>query len=248
MTAVVAAASSDLGRPRVLVLVLASDNDPLYMKFQEIWRRYMHRFPDQFDAYFYKAKPDLPTDFLLEGNTLWIRHAEGISIAGWNRLLMALGFFRERLAEYDFVFRPNLSSFLDVPLYLRELATRPREKLCWAVKGAHGGVPFPSGSGFTLSSDLARQLVEDMPPFYVQDDVSVGKWLMKKRIPISVAPRYDFNRAALSFEHIKDTVKKCRQSRTFHYRVRTNGDREKDDIAIHETLFRVLYSHDDSTV
>lgn len=214
---------------RVLVLILASDTEPVYFEFQRIWRQYMKSTPN-IDCYFYKANPTLDTEYKLEGDTLWIRMEESLDSV-YEKTLKAFDYFANRSEKYDFLFRPNLSSFVVFDKYIQHCHTLPRERCVSAFIGVEGADIFPSGSGFTMSWDIVLELIRDRPVLQCQDDVTIGKWLHEKGIPIYPASRCDYTNNA--------GTPMFRGPNPFHYRVK-NADRRLD-VRIHTKLLRQFY-------
>jgi hypothetical protein len=176
---------------KVLMLVLASDTDERYSKLQTYWRRYMNSSPE-IDCYFYKGDPTLQEDAVLDisSNTLWLKINES-----WDTILqktkMAFKFFSS--APYDFIFRTNLSSFIYFDRYLEYCKGLPRSEFCSAAMGLFDKIPFPSGSGYTLTPDLMKRIADsEYPQNGVADDVYVGFCLQQWNVPIHQAKRIDF--------------------------------------------------------
>ena len=117
---------------KVLFLIVASEDreDELYCRLQYLsWRRYIHSRPDEVEAYFYKANPNLNTDFYIEGDTVYVK-----CIEEYPRLMkkfwLVLKAFESRLGEFDYICRPVLSSFIVLDRYLEHLNTLPRHNMC----------------------------------------------------------------------------------------------------------------------
>lgn len=217
---------------KVLMLILASDNLPIYRELQSIWRKYMSSNPD-IDCYFYKGDPKLTVDSRLDNDTLWIKIDERLDTV-YEKTIKAFNYFSNRMKDYDFVCRPNLSSFFVFDKYLDYCSTLPKSQCVSAFVGIHDGISFPSGCGFTMSSDVVLNLLQDNPKYVVMDDVTIGAWLMSKNITIIPARRFDFTNdrtEALIYVPIKDI---------FHYRVK-NSNRNLD-ILIHSQLLKIYYN------
>jgi hypothetical protein len=168
--------------PKVLMLVLASDG-PVYNNFQDCWRRYMNSHKD-ITCYFYKAKPDLETDFVFNGSdTVYVKCKESWDTC-WEKTLMAFRYFMPFVDKYDFIYRTNLSSFIHFGRYLRFCGGLPASGVYSGFIGKHGGVVYASGSGFTLSIDMFKKVVEAgaNQEKLVQDDVTVGAILNKDNL------------------------------------------------------------------
>lgn len=173
---------------RVLILVLASDTDPLYCRFQTAWRA-APPHPNA-DILFLKAHPNLESEGFISGDTLWVKCEESLE-AVYRKQMQGFRVLLPSLSTYTYVFRTNLSSFLDIPTYLRFCEKLPRTALYSGVVGLHNGIPFASGAGFTITPDLILRLVEEDPPEVLLDDVSIGSALANWGIPIVPAPRLD---------------------------------------------------------
>ena len=168
--------------PKVLMLVLASDG-PVYNNFQDCWRRYMNSHKD-ITCYFYKAKPDLETDFVFNGSdTVYVKCKESWDTC-WEKTLMAFRYFMPFVDKYDFIYRTNLSSFIHFGRYLRFCGGLPVSGVYSGFIGKHGDVSYASGSGFTLSKDIFKKVVEagTNQKKLVQDDVTVGAILNKDNL------------------------------------------------------------------
>lgn len=207
---------------KILLLILASTGSE-YAGFEALWRRYMHSHPD-IHAYFYKGNPELDTEAVLEGDTLWVKCSDGLE-AVYEKLMRALRFFAPDLDLYTFVFRTNLSSFIDFKIFIPFCTTLPETECYAGVQARHMDleIDFVSGAGFLLSTDLVDRLVKENPPEVVLDDVSVGAALTSWGVPILRANRIDVRPdQTFRYEHPlgPDEV-------IFHYRVKTE-DRARD--------------------
>ena len=220
------------------MLVLANDDGGLYSSLQDMWRRYMHSSP-QIDCYFIKGRPDQSEEVLLEGDSLYMRIEEGYGEVPWKKTLAALRYFEPRFKDYAFVYRTNLSTHLHFPKYLEYCKSLPRQGLCSAVVHWNHEVNYPSGSGFTLSMDLAKRLLDDPPQHSIMDDVTVGIALAKWGIQIRSAPRIDFCKLFFKKEVL---AKVATAGDAFQFRVKTPEKyRFHTDIEMHGWLYEVNY-------
>ncbi len=172
------------------------------------------------DCYFYKGDPTLEKDVLLKGNTLFIKIEDTLETM-YEKTLRAFLYFEPRMEQYDFVYRTNLSSFVDFPKYLRFCERLPKSDCCAAVIGNHEGVLFPAGAGFTMSVNLVRRLLAERPPMFFLDDVTIGTALHKWGIQIHMTNRADCLSPGGPFMlHVPNED-------VFHYRVKS-CDRPSD--------------------
>lgn len=214
------------------MLVLASDTDPIYVRFQTSWRRYMRTNP-HIDCYFYKGDPTITDDAELREDTLWIKIEDTLDTV-YEKTLRAFTYFAGRLGDYDFVYRTNLSSFIDMDAYVRYYSTVPMKRFVSAFVGTYNDITFPSGAGFTMSSDVVADLVRDAPPKVKQDDVTIGNWLMSKDIAICPVGRVEYVHETSSNNVCASDIG------LFHYRIK-NPNRDVD-IDIHNELYRKFYT------
>jgi len=221
------------------MLVLANDDGGLYSELQNAWRRYMTSSP-QIDCYFIKGRTGQSEPTMLEGDSLYIQIKEGYGEIPWQKTMAALRYFEPRFKDYAFVYRTNLSSHLHFPKYLEFCKTLPRSGLCAAFINTNHGYRYPSGAGFTISTDLAKRLIDDPPQHYIMDDVTVGVALAKWGIPIRAVPRIDFPKSILESEILSQISRS--DPRAFHFRIKTaDTHRLITDMAIHQFLYKRHY-------
>jgi len=203
---------------KILILVLASDTDERYIKLQSYWRRYMNSSPE-IDCYFYKGDPTLQKDAVLDisSNTLWLKIPET-----WDtiRTKMKMAFNYFSMETYDYIFRTNLSSFVHFGRYIEYCKTIDiRNGFCSAVIGNDNGHTFPSGSGFTITPDVAK-LIAEADDKELMDDVYVGWCLHNLNIPIQPAKRLNF--------HVRDDMKNIHDESVYHFRIKSFTSYEDD--------------------
>jgi hypothetical protein len=180
----------------------------------------MHSNPN-IHCFFYKGVPNLSQDAVLSGDTLLIKLEESLENV-YEKTILAFKYFEPALYQYDFVYRTNLSSFIDFRKYIDICQSFPKTEGCIAFIGmTDNGVCFPSGSGFTLSPDLVRRFVKDPPPKIEQDDITFGVALNNWGIPICNVNRADY------VSDLNEFVSRIPEMPTFHYRIKSD-DRKRD--------------------
>jgi hypothetical protein len=217
---------------KVLFLILASDGG-IYTELQSIWRQYIHSIP-WIEAYFYKANPNLHEEIKIEGDILWVRCSEGLGTVSL-KLKLALRAFEHRFNEFDYICRPNLSSFFILDRYRKALDNLPKEKSCMAKEHVRPCI-FPTGAGFTITPDIAKAILADPFPQHVPggDDVSVGSVLQKLGIKIRNVPRLDITNT-VHWNTCLNTLHK--DTSIFHVRVKHSpAERIKNDIQVMKKL------------
>ena len=206
---------------RVLMLIISSDTDPVYDDHREVWSLYMNSNP-QIECYFiqYRDGPQA-----IEGNTFWLTGEESFQKI-ISKTLDSFNYFLNK-DSYDFIVRTNLSSVWNFKVLLEHLKTLPKENVYNGVIGYWNKNKFASGSGYILTPDVAKLLIENRELSETcpeLDDVSVGVALHKLGVTPSNGMRND------SCVH-DNNVKYDKNS--YHYRFKNiNGNRtvEKNDM------------------
>jgi len=235
--------------PKLLVLIICSDQFPIYGEFQKVWRSYMHLDPEHVEAYFIRGNPDLEGNYEVIDDVIWSKTDEGwppASAGILNKTIFSLEAMMSRIEnEFDYVLRTNLSSVYNFPKLLKVLETLPRER-CY-----FGSCPFPdfvfgSGSGFVLSSDLAKLLVEHKKAFLHQknyDDVMIGLFLAGQGVTLIPHERMDI----LSFKQW-NRMTKVFPDHIFHFRTKIQRQKKVaaskfiEEAEINQILVKMIYT------
>jgi len=218
---------------KILVLILASDNSPLYIDFQNAWKKYMNSHPN-FDCFFYKSDTTIDCPILKRGNDILINIEESYYTI-YTKTMKTFEFMYNELDKYDFVMRPNCSSFIRFDKYLELCATFPKEKFCGGHIGIHNGkIRFPAGACYTLSPDLVKRLIDEPIVNLWSDDVAIGYAMQTWNIPIHRLPRWD---AKYYRTHQKITNL---NTNDYHFRIRTIN--RENDVDTYNQLVKKYYN------
>jgi hypothetical protein len=230
--------------PRLLVLVIASRGqiyDRLINRYWKYQLELSHQMRD-LDAYLVFGQTRLDGLDLDREDCLVYPECEENLVPGiFDKTVRALG---DRGDSYDFTFRTNLSSFLDLGRLHRLVENCPTEGVYASATfdlypgtigrrvSHHRFIAFGSGCGFLLSRDLAKRLYErsrtvgrkrDRHP----DDVVIGHLLgdvpQSRLKRMNVVLRSEF----LGEGELKELVDGFLTNDHFHMRVK-NLDREVD--------------------
>ena len=221
------------------MLVISSDTYSVYAHQREVWRTYMKSHPN-IDCYFIRYNP-LTFVPLLTQDTLTLRGRERYGTI-FKKTVEAMDYFLSRRL-YDYVVRTNLSSVWHFPNLLTHLATAPRERYYAGQLMTHeaSGLPFASGAGFILSSDVARLLLtyqqrgRSLQEF---DDVAVASVLASVGIQPQNLPRVDF----VSLAHYDEHHDKIPPG-SFHFRMKHHAGYLGDRMEEPEMMRRLLREH-----
>lgn len=245
------------------MLILSSNGGPnnIYDKLQKIKRKYIHT-SEYIESYFYICDPTIKSEYKIVGDIVYVKTHENYPYL-WEKFYLALKAFEDRLDEFDFICRPNLSSFLIIDRYLDYIKSLPNTKYCGGLKFYAGQpIPFPAGYCFTITIDIAKYIILNkyiIPNNYGIDDRCVGVILQILNIKIN-----PFEYLNIQFSDIYKTniINESLQNRNcFLVRIRhleTNSENEntpfgiddtyrcEKDLSIHCALLQKFYNIDDS--
>lgn len=230
---------------KLLVLIISSDQFPVYIEEQRLWRSYMHSDPEHVEAYFLKGDPTLDKRAKIDGDIIWLRTDEGWIEGGSagiiNKTILGLEKLLPRFDEFDYILRTNLSSFYVFPRLLDFLKTLPPTD-CYA--GSWIGHMYPkigAGSGFIISTDVARKLVASKSLFVnnktTQDDVLIGNYIHRiLKLKLIEHQRVNIDTIE-TWNLIEDALPDL-----FHFRLK-NPDhlRATDELSIYTELIKRFY-------
>lgn len=218
---------------RILVLILASDDQECYKEMQNLWRVVMS-FNREIPFLFYKSDPNLETDVELRNDTLYVKCVENFESV-YEKTYKTFQYLYDKLDNFDFVLRTNLSSFYYFPYYLKAIQDFPKQNCCAAVRGGDEVSWFPSGAGMTLSTDIIKRIVDENPQFECQDDVTIGIALRKWGIPLIVMDRFD-----VFLPQEIEKIDKANETQ-FHFRLKNIFDNRELDIELFKYLIHIYY-------
>jgi hypothetical protein len=228
---------------KILVLIISSDGiygdgdvfQP-YKVMENTWRTYMHSDPEHVEAYFIRADPDLPVQSTIKGDVIWSKTQESLNPGILRKTLLSMEHMLPRLREFDYIVRPNLSSFFVFPRLLEFLKTAPKER-CYC---GHNMGHFATGCGFILSPDLVEMLVEQKDELWNSswnDDVSIGFFFGRRGIPILDVDWLLLDQWEL-WEQARDHI----PPHIFHFRTKNAyRNRHTHELLIQSELLQMFY-------
>jgi hypothetical protein len=219
---------------RILILIISSENLPIYKKEKELWRTYMTSHSD-IDAYFIESKTGISKTYV-ENQTIYTNGEESYEQL-IHKTLDALEFCMP--SQYDYIIRTNLSTVWDFNTLYRYLQNCPKEGFYAGQYGPYYNKKtlqywfhFVGGMGIIMSKDVAVLLLENRAiteSFRDIDDVDIGYTMYQLGVQIQLI-------YFCGWENCMDCVEKRSH---FFYRMKQE-DRENEHILI-EKLLSVLY-------
>jgi len=224
---------------KLVILILANDNYA-YIQMQELWRKYMNTHKN-IKSYFVKYDSMLQSDIALINDTIFIKGNESYIPGCLDKTIKSIEFLLKNI-EFDFVFRTNLSSVVN----LNKLYSLLNNNI------KYGGVigytdnesfqthtndrqQFVSGSGILISKDICNLIINNksMLKYYVIDDVSLGELLQTLNINFTHLERYDVSN--YNYEFVNDII-----VNHHHFRCKVNEDSEKT-VELMQKIINILF-------
>ena len=139
---------------KFLILVIYSENDLVYIKHLECWRKYSKSHPS-FDVFFITLSENVQ-EMVLKDDILYIPGPEIFPNVTY-KTIKAFQYFRG--AGYDLVLRTNMSSFWIFDKLLPIIETFPKEGF---LAGELINGDLVSGAGMFISWDLCDILIQTL--------------------------------------------------------------------------------------
>jgi len=145
--------------------------------------------------------------------------------------------FLLKYPEWEYVWRANVSNYVQVSKLLELIDQLPDQNLAAGVINHFGKTPYLSGAGYLLSRDVVARLVENSVAWrnYYLDDVALGFALDDLRVNLLPIERLTVSKEA-DLESISDS-----ELRNFvSFRCNGKSDRGQDVLIMKEIHRRLL--------
>lgn len=200
-------------KPKILILVLHSENEPwasIGLKQKETW---MTRMPKGVTALHYIG--GCSSTFVKDG-TLYLPCEDSRLERLMPKTLLAFKYALENF-DFDYIFRTNTSSYVDAHLLQDFLSNKPRTNY-------YGGplidyfngrrYRYARGSGVTLSKDMVKFIVNNTHNTEDWDDIIMGDVLFEN---LGVQPIQHVETQIQNHKQLLDWMK-AGSKKHFHYR------------------------------
>lgn len=230
---------------KLLVLIIASDNLPVYQTLQQLWNYSTH--PDV-DYWFLKGNEHLQNEYEADEttHTFTVKCRDDYHKGIVDKTLKALQVLSTTKA-YDYILRTNLSSFYIFDRLMELLKTAPRTNYYAGIEGKHNGKPFVSGCGFIMSPDIVKTICEHPDKVWDAsigcDDVCFGQFIHQhhlKGLPYTHIRRYDIYQPQSDFQAVVHELKTDRS--ICHIRIKHDYYREVYDVQVRALLTELFYA------
>jgi hypothetical protein len=218
---------------KLIILILASDND-LYLQCQNMWRSYMNTHSN-IKSYFIKYKVGLHDDVILENDTIFINGNECLIPGCLVKTINSIDFLL-KTQEFDFIFRTNMSSVVDLHKFYNLLNNYKNDYS--GVIGCHNNIKFASGAGLLLSKQLCSNLItyKNLLNYNLLDDVSIGLLFQSNNVSISPLTRFE----VYNYENNINQITKEMIENYYHFRCKSDKD-EKKTVLMMKKIVELIY-------
>lgn len=165
---------------KFLVLVICASNNDTYNDLESAIRQTWASIQDdRWEIFYLYSDPSVQKPYL-EGDKFIAKSHEQLTTIG-RKMIQAFEFFYENY-EFDYIFRTNLSSYVDLPKLAEILESNNFNYD--GVKGSHAGIQFASGAGYVISKDLVSFVINNKDKWNhtLIDDLALGKIMNDNRI------------------------------------------------------------------
>lgn len=223
-------------KKKVVILVLSFNKDPWWkIENEGIRKTWGSDIPRDVEVlYYYGGRSSVEQD------RLYFPHPEGYQNIGY-KTLDAFQFVKDNY-DFDFIFRTNTSSYVNIPNLIRHYEERdPLHHLYSAVKCVPPpGDPrpvFASGCGYSLSRKTVDTILADKESWDHKqiDDLALATLMLKHGIPITDVPRFDIGHPSHKNRFTEDHAKQH-----FHVRCKCEHSTRDGDIEIMHHVHEVF--------
>jgi hypothetical protein len=217
---------------KLIVLILANDTDA-YLKMQEKWKLYMNSYAN-IKSYFIKYDSNLKENIVLIGDTICVKGVETFIPGCLDKTIKSIEYCLQNF-EFDFIFRTNMSSVLDLNKLYNLLNNNIQ---CAGVIGDCKGQKFVSGAGILMRKDICQKLIQTKNSlnYNILDDVSIGRFLTSNNINLIPLTRFE----AYNYENNISMLKKENINNYYHFRCKCENNSNKT-IELMDLIIKYIY-------
>jgi hypothetical protein len=198
-------------KKKVIILVAADGNDyqDLVRSVRETWGSSKLEGFEILYYYGYREEPDPKPGECVQQNDILFCGADWRDPLTRNEIVLN---YIYNNYDFEYLFKCCAGCYVVQKNMLKFLQDKPKTNFYCGRIGKCGKIAYASGSGFFLSKDLVKLLIDNPYGFRCQwcDDLGFGTFFAKKGIQVSDAPRQDF---------INDVIKDLDMS-IYHYHFR----------------------------
>jgi len=233
---------------KAIILILASDDQPIYKFFRQVYMKYLDKNPDV-RVFFVYGKG---TTFERQPHDLIYDDLEESLVCPWptTKVIRAMEYIDNNF-DYEYLVRTNLSTFWDLDRLVVRLEQYPKTR---CLTGVRGIINTPiTGIAMVLSPDLVKLMVAHQSQINIKwegknyaEDYLLSSFITKNNYAELVAgDKYTkFIESYVIFEsdRILADIRKARDAGVDNFRIKAHkADRILMDTQIAITLLQEIY-------
>ena len=181
------------------------NDDVYYNRMRDILRRYLTTLDGQISYLFYCYDETIQEDYIVEGDTLYIKGVESFVPGTVDKTFKALRIVLD-LYEFTHIVRSNISTIINFDLLTKYMAAHDVEyggymtyvvqqsNPFYGVTTKHFGITFVSGSCIIMSRATVSMLIHSPDVDYTTtDDMNIGVLCAAKQIGITLIEGFIWN-------------------------------------------------------
>lgn len=222
---------------RILILILSAKNE-IYSQLENAIRRtWAKKIPNNVKIFYYYGGEE---SFSINGDRIFCKSDESIKNIGY-KTLDSFRYVYDNF-EFDYIFRTNSSSYINIDNLLRFLENKPMDNFYSARVNVEKETKliFGSGSGYILSRDLIYLVLQNSEKWNHElvDDVAIGKMLFDFGVKLQPSPRLDINNIIdKKLYNYKSEIQYSDLDKNFHFRCKSWNGLSRMDTQIMDYLY-----------
>lgn len=218
---------------KVIVLVLGCNAEP-YIKMQDKQKQTWFNNSHGIESFHYMGSD---TADRVQDSNIYLKCNDSLKEV-FRKTILAFKFLLDNNYSFTHIYRTNSSSYVNLDKLFEYVSTVSDTNFYGGLRGNIKDISFASGSGFLISRDLVKRLVDNMDTFdFTQlDDIGISKFIyIQNKIPITEIIRVD-----IPNETVLNTINKENVSRSFHYRVKSETSDRTFDTKSMDYIYNLL--------
>jgi hypothetical protein len=220
---------------KLIILILANDSET-YLECQKLWKLYMNSHPNV-KSYFIKYNADLIEDVKLENDNIFIKGHESVVPGCLDKTIKSIEFCLKNL-EFDFIFRTNMSSVVDLNK-LTNLLENYNNQISGVI-GSIENLEYASGAGMLICKKFCSDLIlnKQSLDYNIIDDVSIGLFCKNHNVQICSLTRFE----TYNYENNLNLISKDLIKDYYHFRCKSGINENNTPLLMKKIIDLIYYT------
>lgn len=216
---------------KVVILVLSKE-DNIYNNLEQTIRKTWGDYhSNNISIYYYYGDAQ---NFRVIDDKIYTKNKESLHNIGY-KTIDSLEYIYDNL-EFDYIYRTNSSSYVNINNMVNFLKEKPLNNFyCAKVNIEVNGIKFGSGSGYFISKDIVKFIIENKNKWNhnLMDDVSLGNLLLNNGFKLTPSIRLDIDSIIDNKPYYNNKqVDISNLNNNFHFRCKSKDSSRNMDVKI----------------